>query len=375
MKKRIGRPKSTGLLTEQEMMRALTSGHLAFPPFSLRVQWLSGPADPGFDGIVHVRWDAHDLEVPFAFEVKSKWTSLALQQRAQRARTHPSSMPLLRPMVILPYLSDEHLARLQEHDLSGLDLCGNGLLLDPPRLFVLRTGAKSRFPTTNATPSIYQSHNVSSLIPRIFLLVPHFLGIHAVLDACRERIMQSSAEPPLLSLPTVSRTVSRLEQDLAISRKGRVLKLEDPDRILTGLERSYQAPVVTSSWFGKTTLSATASWLALRQQQDLRVVTTGRGSAAHYTGLAGPDRLQLYVSDVRRAQDVLGARETAAFPNVELLETTAPVVYFDARESASALLASPLQCYLELSQASSRERDVATTFRTRLLQTATRIPT
>ena len=91
-------------------------------------------------------------------------------------------------------------------------------------------------------------------------------------------------------------------------------------------------------------------------------------------GDTGPERLQLYVSDLPRAREALHSRETVAFPNVELLETTDEVVYFDAREDSAALWASPLQTYLELSRASPRERDVAGDLRKRLIQHAATAP-
>lgn len=371
---RKGRPKSTGLLTERLMMTALKSGHLSFSPFVLRVEWLAD-AGVGLDGLLHVRWDPHGLELPFAFQVKTRWSSLALQQFAQRVRTWGPAPRAPRPMVILPYLSETHLTKLQEHGLSGLDLCGNGLLLDPPRLFVLRMGGKSRFPTASATPSIYQSQNISSLIARIFLLEPHFFGASAVLGACRERMMRLAHAQPPLSLPTVSKSLTQLEHDLVIARRGRMRTLTDPVRLLEGLERSFQPPITTGTHLGKTDLSTAAIWSALRGlDPGIRVVATGRGSATRYTGLAGPERLQLYVSDLPRAREALHSRETVAFPNVELLETTDEVVYFDAREDSAALWASPLQTYLELSRASPRERDVAGDLRKRLIQHAATAP-
>lgn len=369
-----GRPPSTKLLNEREMRRALTSGRLVFSPFTLRVHWSTPAADPHFDGILQVRWDAHDLESSFAFAIKPRWTALDLQRLGDHGRTQPTAASPLRPMVILPYLSEAHLTQLQEHGLSGLDLCGNGLLLDPPRLHVLHIGARSNFPTARAVPSIYQSRNLSTLVPRSFLLAPHFASAQAVLDACHARMRPPIADPAPLSLPTVSRALTRLEHDLAIVRKGRALRLTDPARILDGLERSFQPPLITGTHLGKTTLSAAACWSALEQHPALKFATTGRGSAPQYTGLAIPDRLQLYVSDLEVARQLIQSRETVAFPNVELLETTDEAAYFDARHHPDGIWASPIQTYLELSQASARERDVAVALRSKLLQAAASAP-
>jgi hypothetical protein len=131
-------------------------------------------------------------------------------------------------------------------------------------------------------------------------------------------------------------------------------------RILDNLARAFNEPSTTRTFIGKTPLALDRCWSALRRARaNAKVVTTGRGSAPHYTGLAGPQRLQLYVSDLDLLKQTLQAEETVAFPNIELHETLDETVYFDAREHTGVLWASPIQTYLELSQASPRERDVA----------------
>lgn len=349
------------------MVTALSSGALALPPFTTSVQWTAqDPQEPARDGTLKLRWEPHGLDLSFAFRLKTRWTELELQQLAREGPRQGQH-----PLVVLPYLSDDHLAKLQKHGLSGLDLCGNCLLCVPPNVFVLRTGAKNRFPAPRATPTVYHSHNVSSLVPRVLLSQPLFTSMQDVLSACRARMMPPTTEPPPLSLATVSRTIAQMKMDLVVTRHGRMVKLLDPIRLLEGLERSFHAPVVTATHIGKTDLQGDARSSALELlRASVRMVVTGRGAASLYTGLAVPERLQLYVSDLPRVQAALRSRETAAFPNIELLETQDEAVYFDAREESGARWASPLQAYLELSRAGARERDVATYLRTHLLQAA-----
>lgn len=358
------------------MAAALASGHFAFPPFSVRVTRLE---TTGFDGLMQVRWDPHGLALSFAYDVKSRWTPADMQSLRERAHRWQETRPELLPLAVLPYLSEKLLASLQSAGLSGLDLCGNGLLLAPPQLFVLRTGGKNHYPVPRDTPSVYRSQNISTLVPRVFLAAgPKFPSVDAVLAACRARMMTPIADPPPLSLPTVSRAISQLERDLVVTRQGRVLTLSDPVRLLEELERSFTAPLTTSSHLGRTELTLDAQQSVLsRLHSEVRIAFTGRASAAHYTGLGGPERLQLYVSDLPRVREALGSRETVAFPNVELLQTTDETAYFDAREAPGAPRASPLQTYLELSRASARERDAAKPLRARLLHEidAARTPT
>lgn len=108
-----------GLLSEREIGTALTNGHLAFPPFALQTEWVRDP-EAGFDGILHVQYPPHGREFTFAFEVQTYWAALDLQRFAGRAHRWQETRPNLLPLVILPYLSETHLAQLQEHRLGGL---------------------------------------------------------------------------------------------------------------------------------------------------------------------------------------------------------------------------------------------------------------
>ena len=49
----------------------------------------------------------------------------------------------------VPYLNDAAIQRLEEAGISGVDLCGNGILIDPPGgLLVRRTGHPNLYPYT-----------------------------------------------------------------------------------------------------------------------------------------------------------------------------------------------------------------------------------
>lgn len=354
-------------VTEREVERLLRENSLEFAPLELTIAWRTPGESAGFDGVLRVQWTGGDLVTSFSVQLKTKWSSLSLQQLMAQAKSSAmASKP--RPLVVLPYLSKRHLEQLKEHGLSGLDLSGNCLLLDPPRLFVLRTGAKSRFPARSTAPSVYLSRHLSSIVPRMLLLQHFFPSVQSVLDACHARMMRLADEDQPLALPTVSKALSQLEQDLALYRKGNSVTLSDPIRILDGLTRSFSDPSTTRTFLGKTPLALEDCWLRLRQSRDrIKLVATGRGSASHYTGLLGPQRLQLYVNDLNLVKQTLLAEETVAFPNVELHETQDETVYFDARERDGALWASPIQTYLELSRATARERDVAEKLRARVL--------
>lgn len=279
------------------------------------------------------------------------------------------------PLLLTPYLSPKLIDELVAEQISAVDGCGNGLLIDPPGLFVLRTSAKrqkQRRPSSSPRLSIYASSNVATLVPRIFLSQRVFPTTTAVLDACHARIMPQESAPTPLTLSTVSKALRHLDEDLVTDRRGRERQLRDPDRLLQHLQRGFRLPSTssTSPQLLKSRLTVEEMWDRLRAQRSrLRFVVTGRGSAVRYTGLAGPDRLQLYVSDSSLVQQTLEAQPTQAFPNLELIETGDEAPYFDSREHDRVIWSSPLQCYLELVRvgADPRERDVAERLRAKIL--------
>jgi hypothetical protein len=274
-------------------------------------------------------------------------------------------------MVIFPHLSEERLVELQDMRLSGLDLSGNGILFDPPRLFAFRTGFKARFKPPPEFAAAYRSRHISSLVARVLLIEPYFPTVQSVLDACRGRMMPLAGRPLSLSLPTVSKALAQMSVDLVITRAGPETQLRDPERLLVLLERSFQLPAHVQPLLGKTPLATETVWARLRELRPrVRSVITGRRSAGRYTGLAGPERLRLYVSDGVAVSQALELKPTTSFPNIELLETPEEAPYFDAREHDGVSWASPLQTYLELQCGDAREQDVAQKVRAQLLQHA-----
>lgn len=352
--------------TEEEMLRTLSDGQVSLGPFHIELETPLRSPDLAGDGVLGVRWSGVKIHRRFAFEVRGQWSQRHLDQALTRLRE--SSLP---PLVIFPYLADDHLDELLTRGVSGLDLCGNGLLYGPPNLFVLRSGAPSEFRHPAVTPLVYQSRTLASLVPRVFLVRSSFQSVREVQETCHARMMGPRGGGRTLALSTVSKALAQLEEDLVITRKGRASRLIEPDRLITNLTRAFNTPAVTGHFLGKTPLAPAELW---RRLQGLRpataAVATGRASAGHYTGLTGPERQQLYVSDLRVVQEALEARPTQAFPNLELFETADHAPYFDARLHEGALWSSPIQTYLELAHGSAREVDTSQELQARLVQQA-----
>jgi len=352
-------------LIEQELYRALAGGGSEefFKPFKLEVAQPAGRReDPGFDGVLIVKWKERVRR--FGFQCKRTWSVLSMQQFKERVE---GSQKGVLPLLVTSYLTDGQLDELEKAGVSGIDLNGNGLLLALPDLYVRRTGTKDQRKVETSVTTIYRSWKLASLVPRVLVVKAFFPTVQSVQDACRERMMTVEEGELPLRISTVSKALSLLEKDLVVARVGRETRLLDPVRLLDRLIAAYRQPVATARFVGRTRLSAEQVWATLGRLRGVRAVTTGRGTAPRHTELTGVERIQLHVSDVGQVVTALAATATEAFPNLELIETGEEGVYFDAAREDAAIWASPLQTLLELSAGDAREVEAARLLRARLL--------
>lgn len=71
----------------------------------------------------------------------------------------------LLPMVMAPHLSETKLNGLAARGVSGIDLCGNAVVLAPGEWSFYRSGKPNRFPSTAPIKKVYVG--TSSLVGRI----------------------------------------------------------------------------------------------------------------------------------------------------------------------------------------------------------------
>jgi hypothetical protein len=287
-------------------------------------------------------------------------------EAAEQARRQ-SDPPRLNPLVLVPYLSGEQLEILEGQAVSGIDLCGNGVVVVPGQLLVCRTGAPNRFLREGKIKNVYRRN--SSVVARAFLLVPEFPSV----SEARSRIVQWGGA---VTLATVSKVCSAMEEDLVIERKrtgptpARQIRLLQPDKLLDLLAANYQAPDVTRTFSGRTTLAPEGLREALGQWQQAgkgQVVRTGADSVEAYAVMARDAVQTFYCTDVAGVVRWLGerVREGARFANVRFLETRDALVYFDHRPG---LVSSPIQTYLELEAGDKRDRETAEQVRRAILE-------
>ncbi len=338
------------LPTEAELLTRLRRGDVAFPPLAL--SWERSSVK-GIDGVLRAKWRKKSLR--FAAECKRVVNAKALAEAIETIREMAQAVKL-RPLVVLPYLDDAALDRLEAEAVSGIDLCGNGVVIVPDEIYLRRTGSPNRFKTEGVIKNVYRGS--SSVAARLFLSVPNF-------DSVQEALSELARRGGGVTLATVSKVCKRLEEDLIVERKrGGVttLRLVQPEKLLDRLAANYVAPKVTARVAGKLRgVEPSGFRTLLRKWADRpenRVAVTGSSSVGAYAVMARDGAEEFYCSDVTGLLRFLGDRFQPAerFSSVVLLETGDEEVYFDRRED---LTASPVQTFLELSSGDKRDQETA----------------
>ncbi|MEW6755025.1 MAG: hypothetical protein AB1505_29190 [Candidatus Latescibacterota bacterium] len=354
------------LPTEAELLEVLRKG-LVLAPVKFRLLERA-PRDrlgPRLDGLVEAAWDRR--RVTFAAEVKALSTPKALQTAIGVLRAGPLPRGAL-PLVVLPFLRPEGLEQLERLGISGIDLCGNGVVVVPGQLTVVRSGQPNRFASGQPIKNIYRRR--SSLVGRTFLSRPVFSSVREVVDEVASRMRAGGADGGRpLTFGTVSKVLAGLEEDLLVSRRPGVIRLLQPDTLLDRLTANYAPPAE-----GGTAMKVDGDRPTLLQrladaEQTVQapIVATGLSSVWRYATMQRGDVLSVYCPRAEGLAALLPGVGGHRFPNLEILQTADDTAYFDAVEEQGFRWAGPVQAYLELAHGDKRDQEVAAQVRARLL--------
>jgi hypothetical protein len=357
-------------IREADLLNFLKEGQFQFPPLHLvDAQCLMG--ERHLDALLTLGWG--DRTYRFGVEASSLSTPKAVAEKISLVQKYaPPSGGY--PLILAPYLDEKRLSALEAEGVSGIDLCGNGIIVVPGELLILRSGSPNRFRWTGTIKNVYRKN--SSIVARTFLLEPGFGSVQELLREIRKRGGE-------MSLATVSKVCKSLEDDLVIERvmersNGEALRvlpalrvrptphvrrtrLLQPEKLLDLLARNYTPPEVRRKFRVKCTLQPEElrkrleSW---ERTSEVKVVLTGESSVEAYAIMAREPMQSFYCTNIEGLIQGLGNdfRETDRFANVTFLETQDSFAYFDRRPG---LIASPIQTYLELLTGDKRERETA----------------
>lgn len=317
------------------------------------------------DYFVSVIWGAERYE--FAAEAKWRSTPLAIEEAIRQARRCAEQAGRM-PMVIVPFLGEKRIERLEEEGVSGLDLCGNGLIVVKDRLLLRRTGQPNRYPESG--PARFAYRGATSLVPRVFLRRAEYPSVGQVQD---EIVAAGGA----VALSTVSKALARMADDLIVDRSEGRIVLMQPDKLLDTLVENFAAPVPERTAQLKTPMPL-EQFFRLAQSRvggsttTLRMVLSGASSQERYAAGLRADIPVVYVNDVDELKRRVGEAWKPAdrFADLKVVQTSDPTPFFDARpDGGGTTFASPVQTYLELAAAGDkRDAGMAGEVRARILR-------
>jgi len=344
-------------LSEYEMVTRLAEGELLLSP--LRIARRRTDDLGRADARIEIGWPDQGESFPFVVEVKPQSTPQAVMGAVAQAKAN--ARPGEYPMVLVPFLSPERLAELEREAVSGIDLCGNGLIVVPGRLYILRSGQPNIYPESRPLNNPYRGR--SAMVARRLLSQPR----QGSLGDLRAAIQESGAD---LSLSQVSKAVTAMQEDLILSKAGGAITLQEPLRLLDSLARAWSGNSVKDR--RALRISPDLDWAsAFSSAPELKWAITGESSARRYTSFSQGGPRQIAVSSLTLALRVLdGApEEIPSFADIELIESGEAGLYFaNEVDKTGQRWASRLQTWLELQAGDARQQEAAKDIRVQILK-------
>lgn len=354
--------------TEKQIIEQITKGNLALPPLKIRLLKNKSASEDNLftTSVIEVDWQGKKTK--FAVTLKSISTPKAFQAAINHLKlmSPPGDYGL---MLIMPFLNDDQLHELESNGLSGIDLCGNGVVIAPDTFAVFRSGGKNLFPSSALIKNVYRKN--SSMVSRAFLALPSYNTVQEICEEVnRLNLLISSWNKTPMSISTVSKALKTLENDLIISREDAISLLQ-PDKLLDKLSEYYSPVVIKKAIRLKLMVEKESMTKTLRetaQQAGLPLVAAGTSSVSQYAVMQRGDVLSLYCPRIEKIAEMLPGSQSDRFPNLELIETEDETVFFDAREQENFRWASPIQVYLELMAGDKRDRETAEQLKTLIIK-------
>jgi len=345
--------------TEKEMLDQLRQGKVQLTPltFSFKDDQLVVGDNKRIDAYVEAKWKRKSAR--FAVECKALSTPKFFQDSINYLKSQPLPKNIS-PMLFMPFLSERQLKELEGEGISGIDLCGNCVVVYPGSFSVFRSGGKNRFPSSAAIKNIYRKN--SSMVGRGFFVYSDFQTVQDIRATINQRnLLVNRWNKKPMSLSTVSKVLKTMVEDLIITRT-ETIRLLQPDKLLEKLRANNNPPAVKERIRLKISEDNKSILKLLSEQSqklELPLIASGTSSVTRYTVMQRADLLTVYCPKVEMLLNRLPGSQSDRFPNLELLETEDEPVYFDARQEDGFWWASPLQVYMELMVGDKRDQETA----------------
>jgi hypothetical protein len=370
-----------GQFNEAAMLSRFAAGAVLLPPLVVRSCTVLSGRNENADVRVELALPDGAETFRFLVEVKARSTPQTIQLAAAQAKAAAQAGEW--PMIQVPYLSPERILELERDNVSGVDLCGNGVVVVPGRLWVVRVGGPNRYRDSRPLSNPYRGR--SAMVARMLLRRPRWETLSELAEAIQ-------AAGGTLSLPQVSKAVQALEEDLIVTKSAGSITLREPLRLLdllgnewrnprqvrrrddgTGRSVKYQSMSPIYSRQSLRLLAGTDWARALSSEPSLQWAMTGESSVTRYAMFSQGGPRRIAVSSLRLAVPLLGGipEPIPNFADIELVETDEPGLFFDIETDENGIRwAGKLQAWLELQSGDARQQDAAKDVRDQILKEA-----
>jgi len=346
------------MLSESEAARIVEEG-LRFPPFTITIRrdmvLESSASSRRPDWIFSIAWEGASRD--FAVEYKNSGSMSTLRAAIVQAGSiaYANKSRDLLPLVLVPFLRPQALDELVREKMSGLDLCGNGVLFAPRAWCAYRSGEKNLYPETVPVRSPYRGDQ--SLVARALLTREEFRTQTEIVEYLGEYGIVAS---------TVSKVLRALEEDLIVSRKP-IIRLERRDELIDRLRENFTPLKARSAKRLRVELTNPTKE-RLADNASRAKIWYAVSAPERYTMLPSSSGTQrVLTSDATRLIEGVSYQEDERFPTIELVETDSKLPFFDRRFEEGTWWTSPLQEYLQLANGGKREEQAAAAIRASFL--------
>lgn len=359
-------------MTEWSILEYLLKTKDLLPPLQRDSVLTDGEGFSGADGMLTAYLRSNPLEqFLFLMKVKSRSTPQVIHSAIHQIKSYHQKKgdPEMHPMIVVPYLAEARLEELEEAEVSGIDLCGNGIINIQDRLFIYRTGKENLYPESRPVSNPFQGK--TAMVARVFFTNPVFPSEKTKFDTLgqlHEAIVEGGVE---ISLSQVSKAVSALEEERLIGSQGRSIYILDPDQILEHLALAWKPVVKRKVYlrFGGGLSERMGALSKLNKSSTLKWAITGESSVCHHTPFAQGGPFRVAVSNVKEAMHLSGGAEEAVpnFADLELIESDEPGYFFQNKIDSDLRWASLLQTWIELNKGDARQQDAAQAVRNQII--------
>jgi hypothetical protein len=335
----------------QLMLDRLHPGEPLLPPLVIRLA--SFESDRAIDAMIEVAFNgAVDIE-RFNVECRTRSTKEDFRKATQNAADNARRLGC-HPLIFLPYLSPDRLAELESMAVSGIDLCGNGIVYVPNRICVVRTGQPNLYPDSRPVANPFRGR--SGLVARMLIEKPHWETLSELTEAIAKHAQLKGP-----SLSQVSKAICAYAEELLAIKKGNTIRLADPIRMLDQLGKNWR---LNPSGRGRFYRNSKGPLRLSELSNSIKLAwsLTGESSATRYCTIAQGGPMKVAVNDLKLAESLLSLtpESVPSFADIVLIEMQDDAAFFaNEKDEDGVRYASRIQTWIELHAGDARQRETA----------------